>query len=158
MCDIAALFYPFLLLSSFVWEPHQIDFIVLRTILDVLRTIHSPSEQSMFYRTDQRFWPALLRTAPAPASHLRQNTACGSQWLICMLTAWLCLADTHEFQSGVADWSLRLGFDAYAKGRSTNLCAKLHKLSEPYPPFFTLCVINQRVAYGYDHCKTILLC
>ena len=90
--------------------------------------------------------------------HLRQNTACGSQWLIYMLTAWLCLADTHEFQSGVADWSHRLGFDAYAIGRSTNLCAKLHKLSKPYPQFFYACVINQRVANGYDHCKTILLC
>lgn len=128
MCDIAALFCPFLLLSPFVWEPHQIDCNVLRTILDVLRTLHSPSEQSMFCRTFLRFWPALLRTAPASASHLRQNTAR------------LCLADTHEFQSGVADWAHRLGFDAYAIGRSTNLCAKLHKLSKPYPspPPFSL--------------------
>ena len=137
MCDIAALFCPFLLLSSFVWELHQIDFIVLRTI----HRIYLPSvELMMFYRTLLRFWHALLRTAPASASHLRQNTA------------WLCLADTHEFQSGVADWSLRLGFDAYAISRSTNLCVKLHKLSKPYPQFFYACVINQRVANGYTHC------
>ena len=63
-CNLAALFCPFLLLSSFVWELHQIDFIVLRTI----HRIYLPSvELMMFYRTDQRFWPALLRTAPASA-------------------------------------------------------------------------------------------
>ena len=80
------LFCPFLLLSSFVWESHQIIFYVLRTIVDVLRTFHCiylPSvEGMMFCRTDQRFWPALLRIAPASALQLRQNTASGREWEI----------------------------------------------------------------------------
>ena len=70
-CNLAALFCPFLLLSSFVWELHQIDSNVLRTVLDVLRTIlriYLPSvELMMFCRTDYRFWPALLCSAPASA-------------------------------------------------------------------------------------------
>ena len=78
------LFCPFLLLSSFVREPHQIIFYVLRTILDVLRTFHCiylPSvEGMMFCRTLLWFWPALLRIAPASASQLRQNTASGREW------------------------------------------------------------------------------
>ena len=108
------------------------------------------------------FYPLMLHyrasLLPIISNVLRTNTMFTAIWLIYMLTAWLCLADIHEIQSDVADWPHRFGFDAYAKGRSTNLCAKLHKLSKPYPPFFTLCVINQRVANGYDHCKTILLC
>ena len=88
---------------------------------------HSPN-LSPFGRTYDVLpnWPMVLTRATSYRSciclrPLRQNKA------------WLSLADTHEYQSGLPDWSHRLGFDAYAKGRSTNLCAKLHKLSKPYP-------------------------
>ena len=59
------------LMSCYSMTSHQIDFNVLRTILDVLRTFLRTSlpsvERMMFFRTDYRFLPALLRTAHTSA-------------------------------------------------------------------------------------------
>jgi hypothetical protein len=75
-----------------------------------------------------------------------------------MLTDRLCLADTHEFQSDEPTelsgevLTLMPKAEALICVQSYTNCQN-HILS-----FFTLCVINLRVANGYDHCKTILLC
>ena len=108
------------------------------------------------------FYPLMLHyrasLLPIISNVLRTNTMFTATWLIYMLTArfvWLIhtsssLAQPTDFIDQVL--TLMPKAEALICVQSYTNCQN-HILR-----FLRWCVINQRVANGYDHCKTILLC